>query len=289
MDDSGVRPPDAPSEPRVPSEVAPAAAVGESMPGSDRSLNVLVCPFLRTADANDVLGAPIEAPDTANRCAALADAVPQSLRQQELVCLTSAHVNCPRYMRGAVAVGEPARIANATRSVKPVTAGALVAFGLAFAVSVGFVVANGGLVLSGAVVSPSPSSSGLAVVETPTPGPTSTAATPSTPSPVPTPEPIVTPEPTPAPTPKPTPRPTAEPTPKPTKKPTAQPSSDRYDLLKACPDAPKCYIYVVRSGDNLYSIVRYFGVSQATVEAWNPWVKSGLKVGRDLRIPPPTR
>lgn len=281
MDDSGVHPPDASSEPRVPSEVAPAAAVGESMPGSGRSLNVLVCPFLRTADASDVLGAPIEAPDTTNRCAALADAVPQSLRQQELVCLTSAHVNCPRYMRGAVAVGEPARIANATRSVKPVTAAALVTFGLAFAVSVGFVVANGGLVLSGAVASPSPSGSGLAVVGTPTPRPTSTAATPSTPSPSPTPEPLVTP----APTPKPTP----EPTPKPTKKPTAQPSSDRYDLLKACPDAPKCYIYVVRSGDNLYSIVRYFGVSKATVEAWNPWVKSGLKVGRELRIPPPTR
>ncbi len=285
MDDAGVRPSDAPSEPRVTSDAAAAASAGESTPASNRSLNVLVCPFLRTADAGDVLGAPIESPDTANRCAALADPVPQSLRQQELVCLTSAHVNCPRYMRGAVAFGEPARIASATRSVKPATAGALVAFGLAFVVSVGFVVANGGLVLSGAVVSPSPSSSGLAVVETPKPRPTSSAVAPSTPSPAPTPTPIVTPEPTPKPTPAPTPQPTS----KPTKKPTAQPTSDRYAVLKPCPDAPKCYIYVIRSGDNLYSVVRYFGVSQATVKAWNPWVKGGLKVGRELRIPPPTR
>ena len=43
---------------------------------------------------------PIETPDPANRCTALHDAVPQSLRQQELVCLSSAHVNCPRYLRG---------------------------------------------------------------------------------------------------------------------------------------------------------------------------------------------
>ncbi len=288
MDDSGVRPPDAPSEPGVTTVAAAAAPVIESTPVAERSLNVLVCPFLRAADARDALGAPIESPDTTNRCAALTDAVPQSLRQQELVCLTSAHINCPRYMRGSVAVSEPTRIANATRSVKPVTAGALLAFGLAFLVSVGFVVANGGLVLSGAVASPSPSGSGLAAVETPTPEPIPTVA-PPTPSPAPHPSPIITPEPTPEPTPAPTPNPTPAPTPKPTKKPTAQPTSDRYDLLEPCPDAPKCYIYVVRSGDNLYSIVRYFGVSQATVEAWNPWVKSGLKVGRELRIPPPTR
>ncbi len=182
MDDSGVRPPDAPSEPRVANDAAAATPAVEPKAASDRSLNVLVCPFLRAADAKDVLGAPIESPDTANRCAALADAVPQSLRQQELVCLTSAHINCPRYMRGAVVVSEPARIANVTRSVKPVTAGALVAFGLAFLVSVGFVVANGGLVLSGAVVSPSPSASGLAVAETPAPTPIATAVVAQTPS-----------------------------------------------------------------------------------------------------------
>jgi hypothetical protein len=59
------------------------------------------------------------------------------------------------------------------------------------------------------------------------------------------------------PTPEPTPEPTA--TPKPTKK----PSSSRYDLLTPCPDQPDCWIYRIRSGDNLYSIVNYFGVPLA--------------------------
>ena len=53
--------------------------------------------------------APVEVPDPVNRCAALHDAVPQSMRQQELVCLTSGHVNCPRYLRGAHAAGRTAR------------------------------------------------------------------------------------------------------------------------------------------------------------------------------------
>ena len=45
---------------------------------------------------------PSKRPTPANRCAALREAVPQSLRQQELVCLTTGHVNCPRYLRGAL-------------------------------------------------------------------------------------------------------------------------------------------------------------------------------------------
>ena len=55
-----------------------------------------VCPFLRSADDQGALGDPIDVPAAANRCAALAEAVPQSLRQQELVCLTTAHTSCPR-------------------------------------------------------------------------------------------------------------------------------------------------------------------------------------------------
>jgi hypothetical protein len=39
----------------------------------------------------------------------------------------------------------------------------------------------------------------------------------------------------------------------------------------------------------MVSIANYFGVSLATVRAMNPWTKSGLTVGRELRIPPPTR
>ena len=68
-----------------------------------------------------------------------------------------------------------------------------------------------------------------------------------------------------------------------------QPTSGRYALLTACPDRSGCWIYHIRSGDNLYSIANYFGVSLKTVQAWNPWTQSGLKTGRELRIPTPTR
>ncbi len=93
---------------------------------------------------------------------------------------------------------------------------------------------------------------------------------------------------TPAPTPTPT--PTATPTPTPTATPKPKPSSARYALLTACPNTPKCWIYKVRSGDNVYSIANYFGVKLARVYAMNPWLESsGLRAGRSLRLPPPTR
>ena len=76
-------------------------------PVDEASANQRICPFLRSIDDGDRLGVPVEAPDQANRCAALSGPVPQSLRQQELVCLTSGHVNCPRYMRGAMTVAKP--------------------------------------------------------------------------------------------------------------------------------------------------------------------------------------
>ena len=75
-------------------------------------------------------------------------------------------------------------------------------------------------------------------------------------------------------------------------KPTATPAptSDRYNLLRACPNTPKCWIYRVRSGDNLYSIANYFGVSRDSIYARNTWLKnSGLRAGQELRLPPPTR
>jgi LysM repeat protein len=95
---------------------------------------------------------------------------------------------------------------------------------------------------------------------------------------------------TPAPTPAVTPSPSPAPTPKPTAKPTKKPTSDRYALLTACPGKPDCWIYVIRSGDNLASIANYFGVSLQTVKALNPWTKTtGLKAGQKLTIPTPTR
>ena len=58
-----------------------------------------------------------------------------------------------------------------------------------------------------------------------------------------------------------------------------------------CPDKPKCYIYKVRSGDNIYSIAHYFGHPVSTIYAWNPKYANGahLRVGDPIRMPPPTR
>jgi hypothetical protein len=261
---------------------------------ADRVSDPRVCPFLRVVDGGEGLGPPIEAPDPANRCASQREPVPQSLRQQELVCLASGHVNCPRYLRGTLDV-EPVRPVRAPRAAPPVnvtpaTAGALAIFMAAFLLSLGFVLANGGVVLT--AVAPTPALSGgvLGAIETAPPTPS--------PPPVPTPEPTSAPTATPAPTPTDTPDPTATPLPSltpepsappPTTAPTTKPTSGRYALLTACPDRSGCWIYRIRAGDNLFSIANYFGVSLKTVQAWNPWTQSGLKAGRELRIPTPTR
>ena len=105
---------------RDPEEPVRAAAIGE-----DRSPNTWVCPFLRSIDDDRSLGRPVDVPDPANRCASMSDAVPQSLRQQELVCLTSGHVNCPRYLRGSHAPTEPV-VAARTQVVTPAIAGSVV-------------------------------------------------------------------------------------------------------------------------------------------------------------------
>jgi hypothetical protein len=271
-----------PRDPGHPHDHAvPDPTVSARLPAvsDDRSPNAWVCPYLRAIDEHAVLGPPIESPQPANRCAALVDAVPQSLRQQELVCLTSGHVNCPRYMRGLMALNRPLERVTATRTVIPATAGALAIFALAFMASLAFVVANGGLTLNVAAATPITSGAVLGEV----------ATAPPTPEPTPQPTPAPTPTPTPSPAPTPTPSPLSTATPEPTPIPKPKPTSDRYALLKPCPDAPDCYLYVVRSGDNLTSIARYFGVPLNTVKAMNPWTKNGLTVGRALRLPPPTR
>jgi LysM domain len=253
----------------------------------DRSPDPNVCPFLRAAGSQG-LTLPIESPDPVNRCAALAEAVPQSLRQQELVCLSTGHINCPRYLRGAAVVAEaPTAVVREGRAMSPAMLGSLVVLVLALSASVGFVFARGGALdidPSGGIASPSASALAVAspsvpVASAPVVAPTaSVAVSPSPASPSPTPSPTPTPRPTAttAPTPKPTPRPT--------------PRSDRYRLLRACPGTANCWIYRVRSGDNLFSIARYFGVSQNSIYARNPWVRDrGLRAGQELRLPPPTR
>ncbi len=135
-----------------------------------------VCPFLVAVDDADRVEPALDRPDPVNRCAAMAEPVPQSLRQQELVCLTSGHVNCPRYLRGSMGAAEPPVRVKGEVSVRvtPATAGALVVFAMAFVLSLGFVVANGGLVLS-AAATPAPSGGVLGEVETAPPSTEPTA------------------------------------------------------------------------------------------------------------------
>jgi hypothetical protein len=249
----------------------------------DRSSDPDICPFLRAVDETDRMVAAVEAPDPANRCAALREAVPQSLRQQELVCLAAGHVNCPRYLRGAVVIADaPAPVVKAGRSLSPAILGSLVILVMAASVSLAFVLARGGLELAAAVptASPAPSATAVAVAPVVTIAPSPTPVRSASPSP--------SPAPTPSPSPTPTPSPTATPTAKPTAKPAA--TSDRYALLRPCPDAPDCWIYRVRAGDNLYSIAHYFGISLDSIYARNPWTRTqGLRAGQELRLPPPTR
>ena len=254
----------------------------------DRSPDPGVCPFLRAVGEGTSLTAPIETPDTANRCAALREAVPQSLRQQELVCLATGHVNCPRYLRGAVVVAEtPEPVVRPGSTLTPAVLGSLVVLVMAFSASIAFVMANGGMELAAAAPTRSAQPSATAVAVAPSPSgllrtPPAGVAT-ATPTRSPTPTPTPTPSPSPTPSPTPTPEPTPRPMPRPA------PTSDRYALLRPCPDAPDCWIYRVRAGDNLFSIANYFGVSLDSIYARNPWVRNGLRPGQELRLPPPTR
>ena len=248
---------------------------------TDRSPNPETCPFLRTVDGATVLRPPIEAPDPANRCTAIGAPAAQSPRQQELVCLTSAHSNCPRYLRGALEPGTPV----AQSAVKRTPSSAVIASALilvaAAAASVGFLLVRGGLSVPSASIAP-----GNVAAIIGSPAPSSAVAVIDSPSPVaPTTEP--TPSPTASPTPSPT--PTTAPTPAPTATPT--PTSDRYKLLVPCPGEPDCWIYTVRAGDNFVSIVNWFGVPYDTVVKMNPHMgdPTTIRTGDKIRMPPPTR
>jgi hypothetical protein len=248
----------------------------------DRSVDPVICPFLRAAGAGGLM-TPITSPDPANRCAALAGAVPQSLRQQELVCLSMSHVNCPRYLRGTsvAAAAQPAPVVRAGRTVSPAMLASLVVLVFALTASIGFVLARG----DGASISPDGPSSSASVVAVVSPAAVTSVAPSIAPSVVvgtPSATPTASPSPSATPTPTPTPEPTVRRTPRPT------PESDRYRLLESC--GTRCWVYRVRPGDNLFSIARYFGVPLRSIYARNPWVRStGLRAGQELRLPPPTR
>jgi hypothetical protein len=242
-----------------------------------------ICPFLRALDEGQ-LADPVRWPDQANACTALGEAAPQSLRQQEFACLASAHVNCPRFVRGVHLLVEtaPAPGGSGLR-LTPAILGALLVLAASFALSIGFVVANGGMDLPAASASPQAGIGSVApsAALSPAPEASGSPAGSTTPSPQPSAEASVGAATA-------TPTTPAAPSPAPTVSPVA--SSDRYALLESCGDEPDCWIYTVRQGDNLVSIARYFGVSLDVVRERNPWTETTpLVAGQELRLPPPTR
>ena len=247
-----------------------------------RAQPLAVCRFLGAEAADGTIGPPIQAVANANRCTAMGDAAPQSASQQELVCLVAGHVNCPRFLRGTLTTTiapVPAR-----QPVSRAVVGSALLLVAAIAASFGFLAVRGGM--SVALASPSPASSQIAVA------PSASAVVPPVPTLVVTPIPSASLGPTPPSSPSPTPSATPAPssTPPPTPRPTPRPSSDRYAVLSPCPSTPNCWIYVVRTGDNLVSIAHWFGVPLDTVYAMNPWARTtGLRAGQQLRLPPPTR
>jgi LysM repeat protein len=244
-----------------------------------------ICRFLSIVSVDGTF-VPASRLDTANRCTSDVDPVAQSGRQQELVCLTAAHVNCPRYLRGVLLAATPAPPPPRQPIAPAVLLATLVLAG-AIAASFGFLAVRGSFslpvsspALVAVVASPSPA---------PVPGPTVAASAVPTPSPTAPPTPSPTPTPTEsatsAPTPTPSP-PTATPSPTPTP---GGGTSDRYALLTKCPSTPDCWIYVIRAGDNLQSIANWFGVSYSRMLDMNPGLTIPIHAGDHLKIPTPTR
>ena len=243
-----------------------------------------ICQFLAAPNLDGTFGPPVPDVDPSNHCTAVGEPVPQFPQQQHLVCLTAAHVDCPRYLRGVLLAGVPPPPAR--EPISPAVIGSALVLLAAIAASFGFLAIRGGFDLAVATASPQL----IAVAATPTvapsvaigPSPTASEAPSATPSAMPSP----TSAPTPAPTPTSSPTPPLTPA---TPKPTPAPTSDRFALLTRCPSTPDCWIYTIRSGDNLRSIANYFGVSYDRVLAMNPNLRRPIHAGDKLRIPTPTR
>ena len=124
-------------------------AVSETPP-SRRS----ACRFLALETADGVAGSA--APDRRSREPlrrhGRAGAAVQP--QQELVCLTAAHVNCPRYLRGVAVEGEPAPQPATREPMSPAVIGSRPCPGRGARGVVGFLAVRGGFDLPAATPSP---------------------------------------------------------------------------------------------------------------------------------------
>ena len=272
-----------------------------------RSPDPRVCPFFRYLEEDGRITPPRDDPHPGNHCAAFGEPQPQSARQQELVCLRSAHSSCPRYLRGMLVEPPPLETPNRPRLSRATMAAALVLL-VSAGVSVGFVLQRGGIVLPLPVATPDATTAAAQPTDAPVTQPPAATAPPTTPvgtvppvSVAPSLAPATLPPATPAPTPPP-PTPAATPpppTPAPTPRASAEPTTagtgtgtaSRYAVLEPCPDAPSCWIYTVRPGDNFTSIVNWFGVPYDTVVGMNPGLgdPTTIQPGDRIRMPPPTR
>ena len=253
-----------------------------SGPDTDADRPQSVCGFLALKLADGTLEDAIRL-DTANRCVAIGEPLAQSGRQQELLCLAAAHVNCPRFLRGILIAGAPPPPPAREPISRPVIGAALI-LAAALAASFGFLAVRGGFNLA----LPTPSPVLVADVGSPLPSPSPTIAPIATPSPVPSASPSPPPSPSPSSMPSATPSPTEKPPPA-TPKPTPAPTSDRFAVITRCASTPNCWVYVIRAGDNLQSIANWFGVSYDRMMAMNPNLRVPIHPGDRLRIPTPTR
>ncbi|HEX2754543.1 MAG TPA: hypothetical protein VHM48_03720, partial [Candidatus Limnocylindrales bacterium] len=154
-------------------------ADGPFRPGLDRDPDRprSVCRFLAVEATDGTLEPAVGGVDAANRCVAIGEPVPQSGRQQELVCLAAAHVNCPRYLRGVLLAATPPP--QPTRQpVSRAVIGASLVLAASLAASFGFLAVRGGFNLP--TVSAPPAL--VAVVGSPSPQPSPNPTVEATPT-----------------------------------------------------------------------------------------------------------
>lgn len=264
-----------------------------------RAADPAVCPFLRSTGPDGTVIAPSSDPSADHRCHAAHRPEAIAEAYQGAMCLVAAHVECPRYLLGldvpvaiehddtaspdsglvpaaAMTSVAPTPVEPSRRTLTPAVLAASGLLVLSALVSFAFVAARGGLTMP----TPEPAGIGLA-----SPNATASAPAEATPPPVATPSPTARPTPTAIPTPEPTstPQPTDPPAP------TPFPTDGIWRYFEPCPAGEDCVIYVVRSGNTLYSISRSFDVPLSVILEMNPGITDPavVVVGDEIRLPTP--